>query len=133
MQYEKPNFMDYIRGGLQLNLSVAVDFTGSNGIPTAPTSLHHLNPMNPNQYQKAIMAVGSILMNYDYDQLIPAFGFGAKPRFPQMNTHATDHCFPLSGRHDMIEVSGLDGLMNVYANALSHVELSGPTFFAPIL
>mmetsp|Transcript_29695 Transcript_29695/g.27160 ORF Transcript_29695/g.27160 Transcript_29695/m.27160 type:complete len:166 (+) Transcript_29695:1207-1704(+) len=28
---------------------------------------------------------------------------------------------------------GLDGVMNVYQHALRHVELSGPTLFAPIL
>jgi hypothetical protein len=80
--YEKPTFMDYIRGGLQLNLSVAIDFTASNGSPAHNTSLHFIDPYKPNQYQKAIMAVGNILLNYDYDKMIPAFGFGAKPHFP---------------------------------------------------
>ena len=79
------------------------------------------------------MAVGNILLNYDYDKMIPAFGFGAKPRFPQLNSTTTDHCFPLSGRHDMIEAAGIDGLMSMYANSLLNVSLSGPTYFAPIL
>ena len=131
--YEKPTFMDYIRGGLQLNLSVAIDFTASNGTPTASSSLHYLDPYNPNQYQKAIMAVGNILLNYDYDKMIPAFGFGAKPNFPQIRSPTTDHCFPLSGRYDIIEAAGLEGLMAMYANSLQNVSLSGPTYFAPII
>lgn len=131
--FEKPTFIDYLRGGLQLNLSVAIDFTGSNGVPSAPTSLHYINPYQANQYQRAILAVGSILLNYDYDKMIPAFGFGAKPRFPNLQRNSVDHCFPLSGRYDVIEANGLEGLMAMYTNALTHVELSGPTYFAPII
>ena len=103
MVYEKPTFLDYLRGGLQLNLSVAIDFTGSNGVPTYPTSLHYLNPTKPNQYQSAIMAVGNILLDYDYDKMIPAFGFGAKPKFSHYSgSGKVSHCFPLSGRDDII-------------------------------
>ena len=133
VRYEKPTFIDYIRGGLQLNLSVAIDFTASNGTPTANTSLHYMNPHQPNQYQKAIMVVGTILLNYDYDKMIPAFGFGAKTHFPQVNGNSTNHCFPLSGRMDILQAAGLDGLMSMYANALTNVSLSGPTYFGPII
>jgi len=131
--YEKPTFLDYLRGGLQLNLSVAIDFTGSNGSPSFPTSLHYLNPNKPNQYQTAIMAVGNILLNYDYDKMIPAFGFGAKPKFQHLGGNVVNHCFPLSGRQDIIEAAGIDGLMAMYANAITRVELSGPTYFGPLL
>ena len=82
---------------MQLNLAVAIDFTGSNGIVTHPTSLHYIDPYKPNQYQSAIMAVGGILMDYDYDKKIPAFGFGAKLNYPIMKTNGVTHCFPLSG------------------------------------
>ena len=133
MRYEKPTFIDYIRGGLQLNLSVAIDFTASNGTPTNNSSLHFMDPNKPNQYQRAIMAVGNILLNYDYDKMVPAFGFGAKPRFPQVYSDTTVHCFPLSGREDIIAAGGIDGLMSMYANALPNVSLSGPTYFGPII
>ena len=92
-----------------------------------------MNPNMPNQYQKAISAVGSILLNYDYDKMIPAFGFGAKTHFPQMNGTTTNHCFPLSGRNDILQAGGIDGLMSMYANSLMNVSLSGPTYFGPIL
>lgn len=55
--FTKPSFVDYLRGGLQLNMMVAVDFTGSNGVPKFPNSLHYMNPQAPNQYQMAIMAI----------------------------------------------------------------------------
>lgn len=40
----EPTFLEYLKGGLQLNLIVAVDFTGSNGDPQTPTSLHAMKP-----------------------------------------------------------------------------------------
>ena len=69
----KPNFLDYIRGGTQLAVVCAIDFTGSNGIPSAPTSLHAMNfNGHLNQYQRAIVGVCDILLAYDYDKMIPS-------------------------------------------------------------
>jgi len=99
---QKPTFVDYLRGGLQLNLSVAIDFTASNGTPSDRSSLHFLNNYSPNQYQQAIMAISNIMLNYDHDKRIPAFGFGGKLRFPNMRTKDTSHCFPLSGNPNQI-------------------------------
>lgn len=75
---------------------VAIDFTGSNGSPNHPTSLHYMNPTAPNQYQMAIAAITQILLNYDSDKRIPAFGFGAKTRFGG-TLSPVSHCFVLSG------------------------------------
>lgn len=92
-----------------------------------------MNPNQPNEYQKAIMAVGNILLNYDYDKMVPAFGFGGKPKFPTLHSDTTVHCFPLSGRNDILQAAGIDGLMSMYAHALTNVSLSGPTYFGPII
>ena len=72
--------MDYITGGCEISLVVAIDFTASNGEPTDPSSLHFRNPNYPNEYMQAISAVGSVVEPYDSDKLFPVFGFGA--RFP---------------------------------------------------
>lgn len=130
---ETPTFFDYIRGGEQLNFIAAVDFTGSNGIPTHPTSLHALKTGGFNQYQQALYSVGEIILNYDYDKMVPMFGFGGKPRFPGFTTDKVLHCFPMTGNPTVAEVPGLQGMMDAYQNALLHVELSGPTFFTPII
>ncbi len=37
----QPTFFDYLQGGMQMNFSVAVDFTASNGDPNKPNSLHY--------------------------------------------------------------------------------------------
>ena len=44
---------------------VGVDFTGSNGEPTSPRSLHYINPYQPNEYMQAIQSVGMVCQDYD--------------------------------------------------------------------
>lgn len=129
-----PSFIDYLRGGLQLNLIVAVDFTGSNGVPTSQGSLHYMNPTQPNQYQLALQGVWNILSNYDSDHRIPAFGFGAKPHFNGgINSPVVNHCFALSGNPTQSEVVGFPNLMDVYKRAVTSCEFAGPTYFAPLI
>jgi hypothetical protein len=65
--------LDYLRGGTQVTLMVGIDFTGSNGMPHTPGSLHYTNPNYPSQlnnYQQAIVSVGSILLNYDRNKMV---------------------------------------------------------------
>jgi len=130
---EKPTFIDYLRGGEQLNLIAAIDFTGSNGIPTQPSSLHAFKPGGLNEYQTALSAVGNIVLNYDSDKLVPVYGFGGKPHFPTLNQNTVSHCFPCTGDFQKAQVQGLQGLLDVYAHALTNVELSGPTYFNPLI
>jgi hypothetical protein len=125
--HQKPTFVEYVKGGCQLRLMVAIDFTGSNGDPRLPESLHYWHESKQNMYQQAINAVGSILAPYDSDQKIHAWGFGAK-----VNGNIS-HCFPLTLDDKSTEVDGLDGLMKYYKNALFHVGLSGPTLFHPVI
>ena len=129
-----PEFFDYLRGGLQLNFILAIDFTGSNGIPQKPDSLHALKQDGTyNQYQEAIQKVGEIILNYDYDKMIPVFGFGAKPHFPNLFQSSVSHCFPLSGDLNQTEVYGLKGIFEMYAHAMNYIDFSGPTLIHPII
>jgi hypothetical protein len=41
---EKPSFVEYLRSGWYINMSVAIDFTASNGEPIEPQSLHRIDP-----------------------------------------------------------------------------------------
>ncbi|XP_061293389.1 copine-1 isoform X5 [Bos javanicus] len=72
------SFLDYVMGGCQINFTVGVDFTGSNGDPSSPDSLHYLSPTGVNEYLTALWSVGSVVQDYDSDKLFPAFGFGAQ-------------------------------------------------------
>lgn len=44
---------------------VAVDFTGSNGDPRSPSSLHYISPQGVNEYLSAIWSVGNVIQDYD--------------------------------------------------------------------
>ena len=44
---------------------MGIDFTASNGDPRSPQSLHCINPYQPNEYQKAILTVGTVIQDYD--------------------------------------------------------------------
>jgi len=131
---ERPSFIDYLRGGEQLNMMIAIDFTGSNGTPTNPSSLHYIRPDGGlNQYQTALVEVCDILLNYDFDKRVPVYGFGGKPNFPNYAKPQADHCFPLTGDPQAPEVFGMPGIMQVYMNAIHQVSLSGPTYFEHII
>ena len=67
-----PTFYDYLVGGCELALSVAIVFTASNGAPHDPRSLHYGDPTRPNDYVQAIHAAGSVLAPYDSNNSFPA-------------------------------------------------------------
>ena len=127
--HKRHTFLEYIFGGCEIQLSVAIDFTLSNGHPSERDSLHYLD-MNKNEYLHAIRSVGNILQYYDSDKQIPVLGFGATV---PPSTNRASHCFALNGDIFDPEVDGLDGVMDAYKNALKNVNLYGPTNFAPII
>lgn len=123
------SFLDYISGGLQINCTVAIDFTGSNGDPQTPRSLHFIGAPEGNQYQQAWQTIGEIIKDYDSDQLFPAFGFGgALPPHGQVSFE-----FALNGNPANPLCAGVQGVMEAYKTALLNVGLSGPTNCAPML
>ena len=67
---------------------------------------HEYSPFQDNEYLQAIIPVGSVLVPYDSDQMIPAFGFGAQvpPHFE------VSHCFPLDLKTYKTEVYGVQVL-----------------------
>ncbi|XP_059188792.1 copine-9-like [Centropristis striata] len=122
-------FVDFIRGGTQLNFTVAIDFTASNGNPSQPTSLHYMSPYQMNAYAMALKAVGEIIQDYDSDKLFPAYGFGAKlPPDGKIS-----HGFPLNGDAENPNCVGIEGVLESYFQSLRTVQLYGPTNFAPVI
>ncbi|KAK9146822.1 hypothetical protein Sjap_006725 [Stephania japonica] len=122
-------FLDYISNGFELNFMVAVDFTGSNGDPRSPASLHYLDPSGYlNSYQNAILEVGEVIQFYDTDKRFPAWGFGGR-----LMNREVSHCFNLNGHASDSEVEGVNGIMAAYSSALVNVALAGPTLFGQII
>jgi len=123
----EPTFVNYVRGGCQLQVAVAVDATASNGDPRKPGTLHHFADGGRNGYEEALHALCTTLAKYDSDQKYPVFGFGAKPG----GVGATvSHCFPLGGI-DAEEVDGVDGILDVYRKAFrAGIVMSSPRDFS---
>uniref|UniRef100_A0AAZ3NU16 C2 domain-containing protein n=1 Tax=Oncorhynchus tshawytscha TaxID=74940 RepID=A0AAZ3NU16_ONCTS len=113
----------------QINFTVAIDFTASNGNPTQPTSLHYMSPYQMNAYAMAMKAVGEIIQDYDSDKMFPALGFGAK--LPPDGR--VSHEFALNGNPQNPYCAGIDGVMEAYYQSLKSVCLYGPTNFSPVI
>ena len=121
-------FIDFLRGGLNMTLIVGVDFTASNKDPEDPDSLHHINPPNLNLYQQAILAVGEILQKYNHTKQIPCYGFGA--RLP--GESQTSHFFPLNMDYNDPCVTNFKDLFKIYHDNCQKIQFSGPTYFKHI-
>lgn len=119
------DFVDYVSGGMELNVCVAIDFTGSNGDPRQPGTLHYMSPTQRNDYEKAIAAILSVLAKYDSDQQFPVLGFGAK------YGGVVRHCFQCGPTQ---EVFGVQGVLNAYKAVFSSgLIMSGPTVFSEVI
>ncbi|KAG7337105.1 copine family protein [Nitzschia inconspicua] len=123
-----PEFIDYLTGGCQISLAVAIDFTASNGDPRQEGTPHYFHPPASkewNDYEKAIFAVGSILAKYDADQRFPVWGFGAK------YNNVVRHCFQCGNE---VEVEGVQGIMDAYRGVFrTPLTMSYPTKFTEVI
>ncbi|XP_033613849.1 copine-7 isoform X3 [Fukomys damarensis] len=123
------SFLDYIMGGCQIHCTVAIDFTASNGDPRNSCSLHHINPYQPNEYLRALVAVGEVCQDYDSDKRFSALGFGA--RIPP--NYEVSHDFAINFNPEDDECEGIQGVVEAYQNCLPRIQLYGPTNVAPII
>ena len=120
-----PNFVDYISANCELDLCVAIDFTKANGNPHIPGTLHHVSDNSLNDYEKAIIAVASIVANYDHDQKFPVWGFGAKIGGTMKKSFQVGN---------EAEVSGVKGLLDAYRNVFQNpFVMSGPADFTGVI
>lgn len=125
---DRPAFVDYLAGGCQISLAVAIDFTASNGDPRQPGTPHYFHPPESkewNDYEKAIFAVGSILAKYDSDQRFPVWGFGAK------YNNIVRHCFQCGTAE---EAEGVQGVMDAYRGVFrTPLTMSYPTNLTEVI
>jgi len=130
------SFMDFPMLGTEIKVVFAIDFTGSNGEITSPSSLHYKSPncdlnnfMTLNEYQKAIASIGYVLEPYDSTKYMEVYGYGAK----FFNRSKVEFDCALTGDQNAPCVLGVSGILHAYSNALQTVEIWGPTNFAPII
>ena len=122
--------IDYIKAGVKIALSIGIDFTKSNKHPREEGSLHSIN--GPNDYERAINACANIVGYYDYDQLFPVFGFGAKIK--DSNSKKVSMCFNLNFSENK-DIKGVDEIIRIYHETIEKEKLifSGPTRFTPLI
>lgn len=117
--------LEYIAGGLFIDSVFAIDFTASNGDPRHPRSLHYRYGHGANaktklnEYQRAILGVGKILMEYDSTREFPCYGFGGSI------DGETSHCFALNGNPRRPTCSGIEGVLAAYDDSFRFASLSG--------
>ena len=130
----QPSFIAYLRSGMNINLTIAIDFTGSNGAYTDSRSLHYLNN-GMNDYEKAIRSCGDILAYYDDDQLFPVFGFGFKFKNESNNNFGIYNLnnYPINNNTSDPNIHLIDNVLKEYRNFIKTITLWGPTNFAPMI
>ena len=125
-------FLDYIKSGIRICLSIGIDFTGSNGHPLDDGTLHSIKGNKPNDYERAIRYCGDIVSYYDYDQLFPVYGFGAI--INSSIDKKASMCFNLNFS-DNPDIFSIDNVIKYYHECIEKDKLTfaGPTEFTPII
>ena len=130
-----PTFVSYLRSGINIGLTIGIDFTGSNGHYKDPPSLHFLGG-GLNNYESAIRSCGDIVSAYDSEQSFPVFAFGFNFIDPNLNNFDgkyTDFNYPINCNVDNPSIKYIDGVLQEYRNFITKIHLSGPTYFSPMI
>jgi Copine len=83
-----PSLLEFVCGGCEIDLTIAVDCSLSNGAHTNENGLHYRSNLWLNDYQAAIHKVGVIIESYNKRKEFNIWGFGAtingeeQPVFP---------------------------------------------------
>ena len=111
---------------INLDLSIAIDFTGSNGYPQWKDSLHYIKDGFINKYEKAIREHYKIISPYNKNDKYNVYGFRA-----DIDGNFKD-IFNLNGTDDP-SITWIENIICEYKNALNNVVFSGGTYFEPII
>ena len=123
------SFIDYLKSGVQIGMSIAIDFTRSNGLPSDPQSLHYISEGQMNQYENVIYSCGKIITHYNHEQKFTVYGFGAN--LQGQNTQSM--CFPVNGNLNDPSIHTIDNVIEQYHQIVHTLDFSGPTYFGPVL
>ena len=125
--YNNVSFIDYIKAGVKIKLTIGIDYTSSNLVQTDPNSLHYLG-QSMNDYEQAIQACGMICAYYDYNQKFPVYGYGALLH----GDNSANMCFNVNFQQEP-EIYTIDNVLKEYRKSFSFLQLAGPTNFAPLV
>ena len=123
---ESNSFLKLLKEGPNLDLSIAIDFTGSNGDPIYENSLHYISNGFINNYEKAMRESIKIISMYNKGNKYNVYGFGA-----QLNGEFKD-VFNINGTDDE-NIIGIENIISKYKETINSVYFAWPTFFAPVI
>ena len=109
-----------------MDLSIAIDFTASNGDPDRDYSLHKIKDGFVNNYEKAIRENYIILSQYNKKDRYDIYDFGADI------DNEFKEIFIINGTDDP-GIEGIENIIAEYKKTVNNVEFSGVTYFAPIV
>mmetsp|Transcript_35748 Transcript_35748/g.35949 ORF Transcript_35748/g.35949 Transcript_35748/m.35949 type:complete len:351 (-) Transcript_35748:330-1382(-) len=120
----RASFIEYISGGCEINMCVAIDFSSANGNPREEGTLHYATGDESfNDYESAIASVASIIAKYDSDNKFPVWGFGAKYNGEMQN------CFQIGE-----EAVGVKGVISSYRDVFrTDLAMSGPSVMHKVI
>ena len=125
--YRSFSFVDYLKNGVSIKLTIGIDFTSNNLSPSDPNSFHYLGG-GMNDYELAIRACGEIVAYYDYNQSFPVYGFGAVIK----GQYRTNMCFNINFQKNP-EINTIDNVVKEYHKCFQYITLSGPSEFCPLV
>ena len=111
---------------INLVLSIAIDFTGSNGNPQCNWSLHKIKDGFMNNYEKAMREFHKIISPYNKQDKYNVYGFGADIDYK------FKEIFNLN-RLDDPSIIGIENIISEYKNGVMNLIYGGHTFFAPVI
>ena len=125
-EIEGNNIIKLLQKGLNLDLSIAIDFTGSNGSPNYENSLHYIKNDFINNYEKAIRENVKIISMYNKKDKYNVYGFGANVNgiFKEI--------FNINNTDDP-SIIGIENIISKYKETVNNVDFSGGTYFAPVI
>ncbi|EGR27926.1 hypothetical protein IMG5_186780 [Ichthyophthirius multifiliis] len=130
---KRESFITYLVSTTQISLLAAIDFTNSNQPQNKTNSLHYFDPrnkQNESEYCLALKNLTVILQQFDHDNDIPLYGFGAKlPPFYNL----VSNCFALNGNYFDPSVNGSVGAVKTYLTQVPHLQFHGPTILTEII
>ena len=127
-EIKNDTFLELLLKGLNIHLSIAIDFTGSNRNASSENSLHYIQNGFVNNYEKAIREIVKIISIYNREDIHDVYGFGAdiNGQFQKIfNLNLTD--YPC--------IIGLENIISEYKKVVNNcnIAFSGGTYFAPII
>jgi len=117
-----PTFVEFVRAGLEVEVSYMVDVTGSNGDWRSDDSLHSLGG-GKTQYERGITAVDKVMAAYDTDGKKPLGFFGGVHE----GTSGTSHNYQAG------EFTTEEEFTKLYRDTIRTTRFSGPTYFHEFL